>query len=493
MIPETADERAAPARVSGSSSDVGFFSKTWIHVYFAVIGIGYLFPFSAMTQPVDYWSLLFPDFNILFYISIVFMYTNMVLLVWLVLGTQKNSNSSFKLRISGGFIGQLISLLAVPIATYFLHLPEGVNFYVVLACTGFMALATAFLDSSVIALSGCFPVEFQESLQLGVGLSTLIGSVYRVFTKLGFEQTQEGIITSSLVYFYTGVATLIVCLIAFGVLLNSPMAKKYLKDGSDEELLDFDEVSISGVDDTDSPKALYKQESEPLLNQDNEDEFVGLTRMQVLRYSFKTGISVSILFLTTLAIWPALIASIPTFENEELLGKTHWWPLILLNLFAVGDVIGRFSLSGFGCFCGRRSAPDDEASKKKKGRLGATRSNILYYVLARFIALGPLVVILAFKGLTPSLASVFHHDIVSVIVVGLLGWSNGWLGSLTIILMNEPEDFVKFKGTDGQVCVAKLTPEHRRFIGTLTSLFLNGGLVIGATVGMAIEVGILKE
>ena len=38
---------------------------------FTAIGIGYLFPFSALTQPVDYWTILFPDFNVEFSITVV--------------------------------------------------------------------------------------------------------------------------------------------------------------------------------------------------------------------------------------------------------------------------------------------------------------------------------------------------------------------------------------------------------------------------------------
>ena len=33
-------------------------------VCLTAIGIGYLFPFSALTQPVDYWNYLFPGYNL---------------------------------------------------------------------------------------------------------------------------------------------------------------------------------------------------------------------------------------------------------------------------------------------------------------------------------------------------------------------------------------------------------------------------------------------
>ena len=35
------------------------------------IGIGYLFPFSALTQPVDYWNYLFPGENMGAFVLVV--------------------------------------------------------------------------------------------------------------------------------------------------------------------------------------------------------------------------------------------------------------------------------------------------------------------------------------------------------------------------------------------------------------------------------------
>jgi hypothetical protein len=54
------------------------------YILFVAIGIGYLFPFSALTQPVDYWHDLFPDFNVEFSITILYMWLNLLVLAFLV-------------------------------------------------------------------------------------------------------------------------------------------------------------------------------------------------------------------------------------------------------------------------------------------------------------------------------------------------------------------------------------------------------------------------
>ena len=101
-------------------------------VLFASIGVGYLFPFSAMTQPVDYWNLLFPDFDILFPITAVYMWINLIALGILVFVLkEKPSPKMYAFRICGGFIGQFVALTIVP-SSYFLGLSEYYNCVIVI-------------------------------------------------------------------------------------------------------------------------------------------------------------------------------------------------------------------------------------------------------------------------------------------------------------------------------------------------------------------------
>ena len=136
---------------------------------FAFIGIGYLFPFSALTQPVDYWSLLFPNFDIDFPITAIYMWVNLIILGLLVFVFVEIPNTKmYSIRIYGGFIGQFIALTIVP-TSYFLHLSEYLNAIIVLSCTAFAAGVTAYIDSCAISLSSQYPTSCQESLQLGIG------------------------------------------------------------------------------------------------------------------------------------------------------------------------------------------------------------------------------------------------------------------------------------------------------------------------------------
>ena len=90
----------------------------------------------------------------------------------------------------------------------------------------------------------------QESLQFGIGLSTLIGSIFRLVTKAAFplEQVRLSyvslvamlviirvfdvkVVTSSLFYFYCGAVTVLFCVVAYFYLLTLPISKECLKFG----------------------------------------------------------------------------------------------------------------------------------------------------------------------------------------------------------------------------------------------------------------------
>lgn len=382
--------------------------------YFVVIGIGYLFPFSCLTLPVDYWRLLFPNENILFTISPVYLFTNLGLLIFLVFW----HTNSFSFRITVGFIGQLLCLIAIP-TSYFLHADVDANKIIVLSCTAILALVTAFLDSSLISLAGCFPHNCQAALQLGVGVSTLIGCLYRVGTKLAFPESNDGTVVSSLIYFYTGSFTIFLCLCVYFILINNEEAKRFIN------------LSLRGNND--------QEESieSPLLNENGEElkeESESFSKMKAFKKSWFNGLCVAFLFVSTTAVWPGLITEIPAYQISI---SKDWYSLLLLNVFAVTDVIGRFMVPW---------------------RFGFTKNTIWIPVALRVLLIPA--VILVVNG------QIFTHDVWSFVFVSILGWSNGWCGSQTIIMLNETTD----------------DPQERRYIGTLASFYLNGGLVIGAII-----------
>jgi equilibrative nucleoside transporter 1/2/3 len=405
-------------------------------ILFALVGIGYLFPFSALTQPIDYWKMLFPDFNIEFTLTSTFMYTNLLFLDMIVLCTKQQP--WYTGRIVGGFMGQLIVLSFVP-TSYFFLTSESSNAIAVLGGTAAVAIATAFIDSSTIALVSHFPLRVQESFQLGVGLSTLIGSIYRDVTKFVFPSNQ--LVASTLIYFYTGAITIALCIGAYYKLMRMKMTKKCLnlKTG-DNNTNTINEDEESGVELTERSPLLVQQQSNARSSSPPGLKSSGLSKWFVLKKIWFLELLVTFVFISTLSLWPPLMTEIKSYQFPYL-QSNGWYSLILLTIFSIWDCVGRFMV---------------------RYRFGLTSQNIWLPVLLR------LVLIPIFIGIVQQ--KIFQHDAWSILFVSILGHTNGYLGTMTIIFVNE-----------------SVNHQEMSIAGSFTSFFLNTGLVLGASAGLLME------
>jgi equilibrative nucleoside transporter 1/2/3 len=430
-------------------------------VLFTAVGVGYLFPFSALTQPVDYWHKMFPEFNIEFPLTTVYMWVNLVFLFLIVFF---GGEPSYTFRVVGGFIGQFVVLVMVP-SLYFFHLDEDTHFTMIMVATGLAAIATAFVDSVAISFAAQFPTEVQMALQFGIGFSTLIGSLYRVITKLVFPVDQ--VVESSLLYFYCGAVTILVCIYAFYVILSLPLTKACVSfgvsAGDKAESLDDDAKRLLSDTEagTNTSNSAAESPSQGLNTDakksygatDNQSAVVetapaatAVDKWAVLQRVAFNEFIVFTVFFSTLLLWPPLITEIKSF-NYPILQATGWWPLILLTVFSVSDCLGRIALPY---------------------RMGLNPSNLWIAVLLRF-TLFPLLVC-SVKGWY------FCSDIYSVTFVFALGFSNGYLGSLGIIFINE-----------------QVTEEEKGVVGMFTGFFLNLGLVFGASAAWFVEKLVLSS
>ena len=423
--------------------------------YFLIlaIGIGYLFPLSALTQPIDYWHVLFPDINIEFPLTTTFMWVNLTVLGCIVFFTQ---HPSVTFRIVGGFIGQLIILICVPSLPSFCGGNENVLFWLVMGATAIAACATALIDSVAIGFASEYPPKVLEGLQLGIGLSTLIGSVYRIGTKVVFSADQ--VIESSIIYFYVGGFTIFSCIVAYYALLSLPLSqdihsnksqataeenRRLLNELMDQPAYDSLKSDERNQQPVDTERGKEITSFSPPTSSSSSQSSAWLNKLRILKkVAFKQFLVFSVFFIS-LFLWPGIVTEIPSYSFPYL-EETRWWSLLLLLTFSVLDCVGRL-LTPY--------------------RLGLNSSNIWIFVLARLL-LVPLFFYLAYYGKDSSFF-LFHSDFVSVGLVSLLGFTNGYIGSLCIIMVTED-----------------VLPDEKHIAGAFTGFFLNVGLVFGSTAAL---------
>lgn len=420
----------------------------------------------------------------------VYMWANLIVVFILVFfGGELN----YTFRIVGGFAGQLFVLILVP-TSYFLHLNEDLNFYFIMFCTAFAAIITAYIDSCAISFAAHFPTRIQESLQIGIGYSTLIGSVYRIITKLIFPPNM--VIESSLLYFYCGAFTIFLCILSYYYLLTLPISKRCLKFmyvktpeangarvsgavnkrqrnmnslelnpfiGSPTKLeklakrkleakklfqemkdkghygaIPAEEEAYGSISDIERDELEEEEEEEQ--SQETQQEESPDYKWTVFRQVAFMQLLVFLVFGTTLSLWPPLVTEIPSYSFPEL-QKSQWWSLILLAGYSVCDVLGRYAVPY---------------------RLCLTKENIWLPVVLRVLYFP--VLICCAKGFF------FTNDFISFFLVSTLGLTNGYLGSLCIVMINE--------------CTA---PRNRGIAGGFTGFFLIFGTVAGSTMALILE------
>jgi equilibrative nucleoside transporter 1/2/3 len=169
---EESSQLLAPSKHAAEADPEKLTPKVYDHedqgheFLFTLMGIAYLFPYLALTQPVDYWRELYPDENIDFYIQVVYTTTNLVLVTFFVFsGFFANKNEDLINRIYYGTLGQAASLALVGLSYYF---PLGDMFAlaVILFGTFTAAAATSLVDSALFGFTGLYPSDCMISLQV---------------------------------------------------------------------------------------------------------------------------------------------------------------------------------------------------------------------------------------------------------------------------------------------------------------------------------------
>jgi len=194
-------------------------SNNTAYCLLVLIGMGYLFPLASIIQAYDAWVHLFPNRNVEFVLSAVYMGTNLVMVLFLTFVPV----SSFRKRILQGFWGQLVGLVFIPTLLFF-NISEPVLFILILVSTAFEAIVTSLLDSSLLAYCAQFSDTFSHGVEFGIGLSYFVSCVYRIITKVALSNSAE---VSTIVYFYAGALTILSCIISFQY-LDTQVGSQYL-------------------------------------------------------------------------------------------------------------------------------------------------------------------------------------------------------------------------------------------------------------------------
>jgi len=421
-----------------------------------VIGIGYLFPISAIWAAFDYWKVLFPDANIEFAVTGVYQVGSVATVALL------SASKSVELgpRIVGGFCGQFACLAAI-LGFRWLIVPATSLYNLLLGVVLLCSVATGYLDSALLALCSQYSPKMQQYLQIGIGFGTLVSVLYRDCTKLVLS---GDVADATSAYFCVALLTVLICISCYKLLMRLPVSRHIagslsksllgtppaspspfigtftpvtppLRGGEDLSVEEGQSqqaaVSLDGVEKADGSGAAFRRSSPGAV----ENSFV-----EVIKQVWKNQLVIFLNFFLTTMCYPGLITSIPCRQLLWLKDE-HWFQTLLLTWFTLADIIARF-LTHF--------------------RMGLTHENIGVTVIIRAFFL-PLMIYCA--------AAQEANDYLSFAVVAGFGFLNGYCVSLSLIVVNE---------------IPEMTDEQRKTCGRISACSVNSGLCVGSLAAGAV-------
>jgi len=388
-----------------------------------VIGIGYLFPISAIWAAFDYWKLIFPEGNIEFEVSCVYQVGSVVTVAFLSF----SPSFSWGPRIYGGFSGQFVCLACI-LAFRWLHVEELVLKSLLMVLVALCSVATGYLDSALLSLCSQYSSDMQSYLQIGIGLGTLVSVLYRDATKL----LMPGNITdATTIYFAVALVTVLVCVACYRLLIRLPESTKVaaqMRPGYISPACSLQPENYVLMDDRDDGFALPAAAGRP-------NSFRNVWRIV---WRNQTVIFLN-LFLTTLC-YPGLITSIGCRQMLALRAG-HWFQTLLLTAFTAADILGRFML---------------------RFRMGLNHKNIQLVILIRACV---------FPMILWCITSPSAPDAVAFAVVSMFGFLNGYCVSLSLVVINE---------------IPGMSDSQKKANGRISACSVNSGLCAGSVVAAII-------
>jgi equilibrative nucleoside transporter 1/2/3 len=386
------EDSSEAAVIEGASSPhQSSTMPTFACVYMTLIGMGYLFPISALWSAFDYWKVVFPGQNVEFEITCVYQLFCCVTVLCLSL----TSDISFSDRIIGGFCGQFICI-AIIFGLLWVDLDQDILFYLLLCITAMVATATGFLDSALLSFCSQYSHEagqMQAAMQIGVGFSSDVSVYYRDITKLAVAHP----VSSASAYFVITLLTLLVCLSAYVKLLGLPFS---------EAVLDAEQDRFGFVASVFLPRSPRKLPSAYIGNASIPAMITHRRPTSVFIKVWMNQLTIFLnLFLTTVC-FPGILTSIRCY-NFSAFKHEHWFQILIITAFSLSDTCGRFAT---------------------RYRCGLNHNNIWMTILVRGSLL-PVILACA----TGQIAD----DRVSFVVVILFGALSGHCISLSLITINE--------------------------------------------------------
>ncbi|KAI3838388.1 hypothetical protein MKW92_026880 [Papaver armeniacum] len=376
-----------------------------------LLGNGCLFSWNSMLTLQDYFVNVFPNYHPARVLTLV--YQPFALGTLAILTYYEAKINTRRRNLLGYFLFFMSSLVVVV---------RGIGTYIGICITSCVfGVADAHVQGGMVGDLSFMCPEFMQSFLAGMAASGALTSALRLITKAAFENSQNGLRKGAMLFLGISVVFELLCVLLYAyVFPKLPIVKHYrAKAASEGSKTVSADLAAGGM------KTLSGEQAA----EEDPKNMERLTNKQLLFQNMDYAITMFLIYVLTLSIFPGFLSE---DTGKHSLGA--WYALVLIAMYNVWDLIGRYIplLKGL-------------KLKSRKGLIIVSLSRFLlipcFYFTAKYGDQGYMIFLTSFLGL-----------------------SNGYL--TVCVLTAAPEGY---KG-----------PEQNA-LGNLLVLFLAGGLFAGVT------------
>ncbi|XP_049384690.1 equilibrative nucleotide transporter 3-like isoform X2 [Solanum stenotomum] len=404
-----------------------------------ILGLGSLVSWNSLLSIGDYYYALFPDYHPSRVLTLV--YQPFALGTMAILAYNEAKVDTRKRNLAGYILFTLstVALIVLDLAT---SGTGGIGNYIgICLIVGCFGVADAHVQGGMVGDLAFMCPEFMQSFFGGLAASGALTSGLRLITKAAFENSNHGFRKGVMLFLAISAFFEFLCILLYAFIFPTlPIVKHYRSkaaaEGSTTVAADLAAAGIgiqpmekvgnffSSTNNSTVISDIHDHKFDMFLftEQANNDakQSERLTTKQLLLKNIDYELNLYLIYVLTLSIFPGFL-----YENTGTHQLGSWYPLVLIAMYNVWDLIGRYV-----------PLIKKIELKSRKGLMIATLSRFLlipcFYFTAKYGDQGWMIFLVSFLGLTNGYLTVC---VMTAAPKGYKGPEANALGNLLVLFL----------------------------------------------------------
>lgn len=291
-----------------------------------ILGLGSLVSWNSLLSIGDYYYALFPDYHPSRVLTLVyqpFALGTMALLAY------NEAKVDTRKRNLAGYILFTLSTVALIVLDMATSGKGGIGNYIgICVIVGCFGVADAHVQGGMVGDIAFMCPEFMQSFFAGLAASGALTSGLRLITKAAFEHSNNGLRKGVMLFLAISAFFEFLCILLYAFIFPKlPVVKHYRsKAAAEGSTTVAADLAAAGIG------------TQPMEKADSDTkQLERLSTKQLLLQNIDYELALYFIYVVTLSIFPGFL-----YENTGTHQLGSWYPLVLIAMYNVWDLIGRY-------------------------------------------------------------------------------------------------------------------------------------------------------